>query len=84
MNKKVLYTLEYYKITEQLASHASSDWAKEHCQHLKPMTDKAKIEQSQTETAAALSRMFRKGSVQRHTQNRPFLKAPGSRRGFKH
>jgi len=63
MNKKVLYTLEYYKITEQLASHASSDWAKEHCQHLKPMTDKAKIEQAQTETAAALSRMFRKGSV---------------------
>ena len=28
MNKKVLYTLEYNKITEQLSSYASSDWAK--------------------------------------------------------
>lgn len=63
MNKKVLYTLEYHKITEQLSSHASSDWAKEHCQHLKPMTDLSKIEQAQSETAAALSRIYRKGSL---------------------
>ena len=63
MNKKVLYTLEYNKITEQLASYASSDWAKEHCLHLKPMTDQAKIEQAQTETSAALSRIYRKGSL---------------------
>ena len=63
MNKKVLYTLEYNKITEQLSSYASSDWAKEHCIHLKPITDKAKIEQAQAETAAALSRIYRKGSL---------------------
>lgn len=63
MNKKVLYTLEYHKITEQLSSYASSDWAKEHCIHLKPITDKAKIEQAQAETAAALSRIYRKGSI---------------------
>ncbi len=63
MNKKVLYTLEYNKITEQLASYASSDWAKEHCLHLKPMTDQSKIEQAQTETSAALSRIYRKGSL---------------------
>lgn len=63
MNKKVLYTLEYNKITEQLASYASSDWAREHCLHLKPMTGKAEIEHAQAETAAALSRIYRKGSI---------------------
>lgn len=63
MNKKVLYTLEYNKITEQLSNYASSDWAKEHCLHLKPMTDPSKIKQAQTETAAALSRIYRKGSI---------------------
>ncbi len=63
MNKKVLYTLEFHKITEQLSAHASSDWAKEHCLHLKPMNDKDKIEQAQAETAAALSRIYRKGSL---------------------
>lgn len=62
-NQKVLSTLEYHKITEQLAGHASSDWAKEHCLHLKPMTDQASIEQAQAETAAALSRLYRKGSI---------------------
>ncbi len=63
MNKKVLYTLEYNKITEQLAGYASSDWAKEHCLHLKPVTDQASIEQAQAETSAALSRIYRKGSL---------------------
>ncbi|MDE7312021.1 MAG: endonuclease MutS2 [Eubacterium sp.] len=63
MNKKVLYTLEYNKIAEQLASYASSDWAKEHCLHLKPMTDQALIEQAQAETSAALARIYRKGSI---------------------
>ncbi len=63
MNKKVLYTLEYHKITEQLASYASSAWAKEHCLHLKPMTDQGNIEQAQSETSAALSRIYRKGSI---------------------
>ena len=63
MNKKVLYTLEYHKITEQLASYASSAWAKEHCLHLKPMTDQGSIEQAQSETSAALSRLYRKGSI---------------------
>lgn len=63
MNKKVLHTLEYYKITEQLSSYASSDWAKEHCRHLKPMNDQAQIEQAQDETAAALSRIYKKGSL---------------------
>ncbi len=63
MNKKVLYTLEYNKITEQLSSYASSDWAKEHCLNLKPMTDQSKIEQAQAETSAALSRIYRKGSL---------------------
>lgn len=63
MNQKVLSTLEYNKIIEQLAEHASSSWAKEHCLHLKPMTDKAKIEQAQSETSAAFARLLRKGSV---------------------
>lgn len=63
MNQKVLSTLEYNKIIDQLAEHASSAWAKEHCLHLKPITDKAKIEQAQAETSAALSRLLRKGSV---------------------
>lgn len=63
MNHKVLSTLEYHKITEQLAGYAFSGWAKEHCLHLKPMTDKAQIEQAQAETSAALSRIYRKGSI---------------------
>lgn len=63
MNQKALSTLEYEKIVNQLAEHASSDWAKEHCLRLKPITDKAKIEQAQAETSAALSRLLRKGSV---------------------
>ena len=63
MNQKVLSTLEYNKIIEQLAEHASSSWAKEHCLHLKPMTDQAKIEQAQSETSAAFARLLRKGSV---------------------
>ena len=63
MNKKVLYTLEYNKITEQLAEHASSEWAKEHCLHLKPMQEQSKIEQAQEETSAALTRIYRNGSI---------------------
>lgn len=63
MNQKVLSTLEYNKIIDQLAEHASSAWAKEHCLRLKPITDKAKIEQAQADTSAALSRLLRKGSV---------------------
>ena len=63
MNKKVLHTLEYNKITEQLSAHASSDWAKEHCRRLKPAVDQTVIEQAQAETAAALSRIIRRGSI---------------------
>ena len=63
MNKKVLHTLEYNKIIEQLSAHASSDWAKEHCRRLKPAVDQTVIEQAQAETAAALSRIIRRGSI---------------------
>ena len=39
MNKKVLHTLEFDKITERLSELASSDKAKEAVLNLTPMTD---------------------------------------------
>ena len=43
MNKKVLNTLEYDKIVEQLAKLAGSDGGKKLCRSLTPMTDRDEI-----------------------------------------
>lgn len=63
MNEKVLKTLEYTKIIDQLTSHATSDPGRGLCRSLRPMTDLAEIEAAQQETADALTRLFQKGSI---------------------
>ncbi len=61
MNKKTLQKLEYYKIIELLTEHASSFGGKEKCRKLKPHTDIEKIKAAQEETAAAFTRIVKKG-----------------------
>lgn len=61
MNKKTLAKLEYNKIIEQLIEHASSFNGKELCRRLKPMTDISAIRNAQDETAAAFTRIVKKG-----------------------
>lgn len=63
MNAKVLRVLEYDKIIRMLESKATSDPGRALCRSLSPMTDAAAIEQAQTETADALTRIFQKGSL---------------------
>ena len=61
MNKKTLAKLEYNKIIEQLIEHASSFSGKELCRRLKPMTAISAIRSAQDETAAAFTRIVKKG-----------------------
>ena len=63
MNKKVLKTLEYHKIIDRLAEHATSDPGRRLCRELVPMTELSDIESAQQETADALTRLFKKGSI---------------------
>lgn len=63
MNKKVLHTLEFDKITSKLAEFASSDKAKMMCTELIPSSEKETIEKSQRETADALARIYKSGSI---------------------
>lgn len=63
MNKKVLQTLEYHKIIAQLIQKADSDPGRKMCEALLPETDLSEIQTAQTETADALSRLFRYGST---------------------
>ena len=63
MNQKALKVLEYDKIIQLLADQATSDAGKKRCLELVPMTDKQKITEAQTQTADALSRIYRKGGL---------------------
>ena len=63
MNEKVLQTLEYNKIIDQLVSFASSPSGREFCQNLKPQTDRDWIEASQKETSDALTHILTKGEL---------------------
>ena len=63
MNKKTLSKLEYHKIIELLTDHASSFSGKDRCRKLCPMTELAKINASQQETAAAFTRIVKKGRL---------------------
>lgn len=63
MNEKVLRTLEYNKIIDMLAEKATSEPGRKLCQDLKPFTCLSKISESQTQTADALTRLFKKGST---------------------
>lgn len=63
MNEKVLHTLEYNKILDQLTEYAFSADARSRCQKLRPITDRAQVEQLQQQTSDALSRLFKYGSL---------------------
>lgn len=61
MNQKSLTKLEYNKIIELLTEQASSFGGQSRCRRLKPMTDIAAITKAQEETAAAFTRIVKKG-----------------------
>lgn len=63
MNQKTLNKLEFTKIIELLAEHASSPGGKNACKHLKPMTDLESINTAQEQTAAAFTRIVKKGRL---------------------
>ncbi len=63
MNIKTLQKLEYYKIIELLVDQASSPNGKKLCRELEPLTNLAQIETMQEQTAAAFSRLVKKGRV---------------------
>lgn len=63
MNQKVLHTLEYYKILDMLAEYAACEETKERCHNLTPLTDLDEINNLQTTTADALSRLYRGSNI---------------------
>lgn len=63
MNEKVLNTLEYNKILDLLEAHAHSQQGKHYCRTLRPTTNLDDILAMQKETADALNRIFKRGSI---------------------
>jgi len=63
MNQKTLTKLEFPKIIDMLTDHASSPGGKQLCKRLKPMTDLGEINTAQEQTAAAFTRIVRKGHL---------------------
>lgn len=63
MNEKALRTLEYTKIIEKLTNFAGSELGKEKCRELVPSSDIEEIRTRQSETEAALNRIYKKGSL---------------------
>lgn len=63
MNQKVLNTLEYNKIIDQLVGLTSSKMAKEISMDLKPYYDLAYIRKKQQETSEAVTMILRRGSL---------------------
>lgn len=63
MNNKALKTLEYNKITDRLASHASSEPGIKLCRELQPMMGMDEINSALKQTSDAVSRIFRHGSI---------------------
>ena len=63
MNEKTLIKLEYDKIIELLVDQASSDSGKRLCKALKPMTDLEEINTAEEQTAAAFTRIVKKGRL---------------------
>ncbi len=63
MNEKALHILEFDKIVNQLADFASSGAGRELCLNLLPSDSPALINRMQDETAAAVDRILKKGSV---------------------
>jgi DNA mismatch repair protein MutS2 len=62
MNEKALATLEYHKIIAMLTERATCEGGRKKCAALLPADDIGTIRRLQTETAAALARLFRKGN----------------------
>lgn len=63
MNTKTLVKLEYDKILDLLVNEASSETGKYRCRQLKPMIDLHEINTAQEQTAAAFSRIVKKGRL---------------------
>lgn len=63
MNSKVLDTLEYHRILEQLAEFAACEDTKARCLSLVPITQMDAINQLQQTTADALSRIYKNSAV---------------------
>ena len=63
MNKKALHVLEYDKIIEKLAEHASSDPGRKLCLELEPSSDVKEIRKNLEKTNDAIARIFKKGSI---------------------
>ena len=63
MNEKTLLKLEYDKIIDLLADQASSETGKMRCKSLMPMTDLEDIHTAEEQTAAAFSRIVKKGRL---------------------
>jgi len=63
MNQKVLKTLEYYKILEQLESFASAEDTKKRISQLVPSTDIDEINHLQETTKDALSRLYKNSNI---------------------
>ena len=66
VNKKVLHTLEYYKIIDMLVEEADSPLGKESARNLLPSSRKDEIIGWQTETSHALMRLFKHGKLSFH------------------
>lgn len=63
MNNKTLIKLEFDKIISMLENEASSFRGKQLCRRLKPLTDLTKIDLLQEQTAAAFTRIIKKGRI---------------------
>ena len=63
MNSKVLRTLEYEKIIDQLVNCAGSLLGKDLCKNLVPSSDIEEIRTMQHETSLALARIYQKGCL---------------------
>ena len=63
MNQKTLTKLEFDKIISRLEEEAGSFRGRQLCRRLKPMTDLEKINTFQEQTAAAYTRIVRKGRI---------------------
>lgn len=63
MNQKVLKTLEYYKIIEQLEGFASCEDTKKRIKELQPSVDIEEINHLQETTKDALSRLYKSSNL---------------------
>ena len=63
MNKKVLQTLEFYKIIDSLRECASSEAGVKFCEKVKPLKAREEIEKHLKETGDGLTRLFKYGEI---------------------